>query len=81
LLETEVIVPTVNPWTEESTSRRGMDIRDCLRATPVPGVTFMVVKPTGSVVAVVCAIEAERTMAEARDAMRDKRRRFILESN
>ena len=36
-----------------------------------------VTKPTGSVVAVVCAIDAGRATAEARDAMRENRRTFI----
>jgi hypothetical protein len=49
-------------------------------ATPgvVLALIVVVTKPTGSVVAVVCAAAEDRTTDEAKDAMREKRRNFIL---
>ena len=48
---------------------------------PEPAAMLTVTNPTGSVVAVSCAIEAGTAMADAKDAMRDKRRKFILKSS
>jgi hypothetical protein len=77
---TEVIVPTVKPKTEESTSSKGMESKVCLRDEPVPGVTLIVVNPTGSVATVVWALrlgcESAKDVAKA---MRGSRCSFMLE--
>ena len=66
---TAVRLPVEEPLIE-ATSRSGAEIREIFLADPVPAVMFMVMNPTGSVVAVTfCALasgRAARTAAAAR---------------
>jgi hypothetical protein len=74
--DTPVITPETWPvmlWA----SSIGRENRVFFFAVPEPAAMLTVTKPTGSVVAVVCAIDAGRATAEARDAMRENRRTFI----
>ena len=66
---TPVRLPTTEPLME-ATSRSGAEIREIFLADPVPAVMFMVMNPTGSVVAVtfwaLASGKAARTAAAAR---------------
>jgi len=67
---TAVRLPVEEPLIE-ATSRSGAEIREIFLADPVPAVMFMVMNPTGSVVAVTfCALasgRAARTAAAAKE--------------
>jgi hypothetical protein len=73
---TPVIVPATWPIMD-SVSIKGIEKSVFFFDVPVPAAADIVTNPTGSVVAVVCAIDAGRATAEARDAMRENRRKFI----
>jgi hypothetical protein len=73
---TPVIVPATWP-VMDSVSIKGTEKSVFFLDVPVPAAAEMVTNPTGSVVAVVCAIDTGRATAEATDAMREIRRRFI----
>ena len=79
--ETPEICPVVRPSTPDATTITG-EIGVIAGTPGVVGALIVVLtNPTGSVVAVDCANAAGRATDEARDATREKRRKFILRSS